>query len=152
MAKIVVKFARDEFSTFGKYWGIFLFLFFIFWLLFRDNGDAGYLDMDGKKIARLKYKKKKHPLEISIPAGEHIITYRKKSKLSMGLNKAIANAGNDGSFMGSLGNSLNSVATKGDTTSYRIRFNDGDKLVIRVEGGINKAHSILDDECVFKEV
>lgn len=149
MAKIVVKFARDEFSTFGKYWGIFLFPFLIFWLLFRDNGDAGYLDMDGKKIARLKYKKKNHPLEISIPAGEHIITYRKKSKLSMGLNSMVKNAGNDGSFIGTLGTSLNRSATKGDTTSYRINFKDGDKLVIRVTGGIGKDHAILEDECVF---
>ena len=149
MAKIIVKFARDEFSTFGKYWGIFLFPFFVFWLLFRDDGDAGYLDMDGKKIARLKYKKKKHPLVISIPAGEHIITYRKKSKLSMGLNRMVASAGNDGSFMGTLGNSLNNAATKGDQTSYRIRFSDGDKLVIRVSGGIAKDHTILEDECVF---
>ncbi len=29
MAKIVVKFARDEFTTFGKYWGVFLFLYFL---------------------------------------------------------------------------------------------------------------------------
>lgn len=149
MAKIVVKFARDEFSTFGKYWGIFLFPFLIFWLMFRDNGDAGYLDMDGKKIARLKYKKKKHPLEISIPAGEHIITYRKKSKLSMSFNSALASSVNDGSFMGSLGNSLNKAANTGDTTSYRINFEDGDKLVIRVTGGIGKGHTILEDECVF---
>ncbi len=149
MAKIVVKFARDEFSTFGKYWGIFLFPFFLFWLLFRDDGDAGYLDMDGKKIARLKYKKKNHPLVISIPAGEHVITYRKKSKLSMGLNSMVASAGNDGSFMGTLSNSLNNVATKGDQTSYRIKFSDGDKLVIRVTGGIAKDHCILEDECVF---
>lgn len=149
MAKIIVKFARDEFSTFGKYWGIFLFPLIFFWLLFRDDGNAGYLDMDGKKIARLKYKKKKHPLEISVPAGEHIITYRKKSKFSMGINSALQSASNDGSFFGSLSSSINSAATKGDQTSYRINFKDGDKLVIRVTGGIGKGHAILEDECVF---
>ena len=67
----------------------------------------------------------------------------------MGLNSMVASAGNDGSFMGSLVDSLNSAATSGDSTSYRINFKDGDKLVIRVTVGIGKYHAILEDECVF---
>ena len=150
MAKIVVKFARDEFSTFGKYWGIFLFPLIFLWLLFRDDGGAGYLDMDGRKIARLKYKKRNHPLEISIPAGEHIITYRKKSKFSLGVQNALRDASNDGSFVGSVNTALHDFAAKGDQTSYRIKFAPGDKLVLYVTGGLAKSHTVLKNECVFK--
>lgn len=67
----------------------------------------------------------------------------------MGLNSMVENAENDGSFIGTLGTSLNCSATKGDTTSYRISFKDGDKLVIRVTGGIGKDHAILEYDCVF---
>ncbi len=150
MAKIVVKFARDEFSTFGKYWGIFLFPFILLWLLFRDDGDAGYLDMDGKKIARLKYKKRNHPLEISIPAGEHIITYRKKSNFSLGVKNVLRNVSNDGSFVGSMNTALQDFASKDDQASYKINFAPGDKLVLYVTGGLGKSHTILKNECVFK--
>ncbi len=100
------------------------------------------MDLDGKKIARLKYKKKKHPLVVSVPTGDHILTYRKKNKLAMGWNNAMKAYG-----AGTVSGAIIANNTKDDQTSYKIQFNPNTTVVLQVEGGISKGHRILEKEC-----
>ena len=58
MGKIIIHYEKHYESFFGKYWGLILFPLLPFWLLARDDGMAGYLDIDGSTF-KLKYKKKK---------------------------------------------------------------------------------------------
>lgn len=84
MGKIIINYEKHSKSFWQKYWGIILFPLFPFWLIARDDGFAGYLDIDGVAY-KLKYKKKQHPQIIDLPVGEHQIIYRKKSKFMLGL-------------------------------------------------------------------
>ena len=85
MGRIVIQYERHKATFWQKYWGLILFPLFPIWALTADDGEAGWLDIDGRSF-RLKYRKKSHPQVIDIPDGVHSIVYRKKSKLALAFN------------------------------------------------------------------
>ena len=107
MGKIIIHYEKPYESFFGKYWGLILFPLLPFWLLARDDGMAGYLDIDGSTF-KLKYKKKMHPQEIEISEGVHQIIYRKKSKFAIAFNLWTRSPG------GTLDNVLDSMGAYDD--------------------------------------
>lgn len=88
MGKIIINYDKHNKTFWQKYWGIILFPLIFIWMLIRDNGFAGYLDIDGRATYKLKYKKNQHPQVIEIPAGAHRIIYRKRSKFFGWLNSS----------------------------------------------------------------
>lgn len=94
MGKIVIEYEKHNETVWQRWWGLFLFPLILFWLLCRDDGMAGWLEVGGHTY-KLKYRKKEHPQVIEVPEGECEIVYRKKSKAAL-LFHAWTRQGNEG--------------------------------------------------------
>lgn len=141
MGKIVVDYEKHYESFFGRYWGLILFPLLPFWLLARDDGMAGYLDIDGVSF-KLKYKKKEHPQVIEIPDGVHQIVYRKKSKFALAFHEWARSSGGD------LDRFLDSIGANDDYKLEGFVLNFGPETIVKLyaEGGILRKCKVVDVE------
>ncbi len=139
MAKIIIYHEKHNQSFFQKYWGLIIFPLLPFWALSRDDGMAGYLDIDGVSY-KLKYNKKMHPQIINIPAGQHEIVYRKTSKLAIAFNAWATETS------GAFGAALDSLEAFDDfkLRGFVANFGHNTELKLQGEGGVLRNIKIID--------
>lgn len=141
MGKIIIDYEKHYESFFGRYWGLILFPLLPFWLLARDDGMAGYLDIDSTSF-KLKYKNKMHPQVIELSEGVHQIIYRKKSKFAIAFNLWTRSSG------GALDNILDSMGAYDDykLDGFELNFGPDTVVKLRAEGGVLRKCKIEDIE------
>ncbi len=139
MGKIIIDYEKHYESFFGRYWGLIIFPLLPFWLLGRDDGMAGYLDIDGKAY-KLKYKKKNHPQIIDIDNGIHEIIYRKKSKFAIAFNLWTRSSG------GTLDRVLDNMGAYNDykLDGFMLNFGSDTHVKLHAEGGILRKCKVVD--------
>lgn len=144
MGKIVIHYEKHNKTFWQKYWGLILLPLFPIWLLTADDGNAGWLDVDGRSY-KLKYRKNHHPQVIQVPAGRHEICYRKKSKLAIAFMESTQQT--SGGFGLDLATAM--VDRMGGYDDYKLEscvldFGPATTLTLGAVGGIAKELTVLD--------